>query len=65
MAIMGPISLVARGRMSGSRMLKRRICSMKAAANSPDTSAAVRPCSLARLMILSSTSVMFWANVTS
>ena len=39
--------------------------SMKRSENSVATSSAVRPCSLARLMILSSTSVRFWAKVTS
>ena len=44
--------------------MKRRIWSMKAQENSSATSVALRPSSLARLMILSSTSVRFWAKVT-
>ncbi len=65
MPIMGPISFVARGRTSGSSTFARCMTSMNFFENSSATSAAVRPCSFARLMILSSTSVRFCANVTS
>ena len=59
------ISSVAFGRMSGSCTPAARMSSMNKRVYSSATSAALRPSSPARLMILSSTSVTFCTYVTS
>ena len=62
---MAGISSVAFGRTSGSITPTARMSAMNASVYSAATSAAERPSSFARLMILSSTSVTFCTNVTS